>query len=976
MLYDQNRYRKVYPFYRSATASIPAPCCELNLVEILVTNHYEAQYSDFIRVDPTVTPGGVVIMLPTATGKGSTKAIAVKNITDSQEPITVQALTGEKIDENQTKIMVKPYEGITLLSDGENWWNYSNFIEYPEYWFSTQEDSIFTTGSVAIRGHESGIDSPLDKGTDVFFYVSGSTEADNDKKSLFGGTVYISGTLIQGFNNHVTGKYSFASGERNSVAGEASRAEGYENTVNSNWSHAIGKYSKIVEGSDGSLAAGLYLVVSGSHQSVFGKWNAEGNTTSTFIIGTGKDEISRRDILRVEASLSSSPGYDRLEVTGSLVNGNPNCKAKGQYSHAEGQSCIANADYSHAEGHNSYAYANCSHAEGVGSETSTDAHGAHASGYYAIASGSNIGQNVVGMYNTHGNTFSMFVVGNGTSDSLRSDILRVNQSQVEVTGSLAVTQNVVIDGNLTVAGTTTTIDTTNMVVKDPVIGLGFSDVDPVNGDGDRGFISSNSVKNTAFFWDNSDSRFVAAYTPDTPGSIDSEDAGASISIDSYADLKARVITAMGGLSGSLTTLSDGNPYIVPGTNISTLTGSTGNITISTNILSRGVSDNSTNSFITIKSDGTLVSEPSLTFDKYHVKLSETRLTQGKPRLNNTPFIGAYSHEEGYETYATADGAHSEGYKSIARGDYSHSEGEETDAFGRSSHAEGYKCKTYGNYSHAEGCGTEIHINASAAHASGYYVVASGSNIGQNVVGMFNLHGNTTSLFIVGDGDNDANRSDVFRVNKNRVEVTGSFVATQGLSGSLTKLSDGVTNYLSSGRYITISTASNGQVTIATSGGTWNELSPKPRLNTTASVAIAGGLGSTFAAQDQGSDTYFFVSGSLDGASRSVFGGDTVTSGSIYGKNGLEIAGDVLEMTGSLHVTGSFVMEGHIVPKISSMFTLGTTDLRWKHMYTGDLHLKNERGDWTIIEERDYLSIVNNITGKKYKMMMEPIDDNN
>ena len=45
-----------------------------------------------------------------------------------------------------------------------------------------------------------------------------------------------------------------------------------------------------------------------------------------------------------------------------------------------------------------------------------------------------------------------------------------------------------------------------------------------------------------------------------------------------------------------------------------------------------------------------------------------------------------------------------------------------------------------------------------------------------------------------------------------------------------------------------------------------------------------------------------------------------------------------------------------------------------NLYTGDLHLKNERGDWTIIEEEDYLSIVNNKTGKKYRFVLEEVKD--
>ena len=50
-----------------------------------------------------------------------------------------------------------------------------------------------------------------------------------------------------------------------------------------------------------------------------------------------------------------------------------------------------------------------------------------------------------------------------------------------------------------------------------------------------------------------------------------------------------------------------------------------------------------------------------------------------------------------------------------------------------------------------------------------------------------------------------------------LRVTGSVDASLGLSGSLTRLSDG-TSYLVAGSNITITSESNGQVTIASSGG--------------------------------------------------------------------------------------------------------------------------------------------------------------
>jgi len=69
--------------------------------------------------------------------------------------------------------------------------------EIPGTFFSsTTAGAIFTTGSLAIRGGESAVDAPADKGADVFFYVSGSTNitGSNAKLSLFGGDVTISGS--------------------------------------------------------------------------------------------------------------------------------------------------------------------------------------------------------------------------------------------------------------------------------------------------------------------------------------------------------------------------------------------------------------------------------------------------------------------------------------------------------------------------------------------------------------------------------------------------------------------------------------------------------------------------------------------------------------------------------------------------------------------------------------------------------------
>jgi len=74
-----------------------------------------------------------------------------------------------------------------------------------------------------------------------------------------------------------------------------------------------------------------------------------------------------------------------------------------------------------------------------------------------------------------------------------------------------------------------------------------------------------------------------------------------------------------------------------------------------------------------------------------------------------------------------------------------------------------------------------------------------------------------------------------------------------------------------------------------------------------------------------------------------------------------------------------VIRESIIPVTDNTVELGTDAKRFANiymhnLYTGDLHLKNERGDWTIIEEEDYLSIVNNKTGKKYRFVLEEVKD--
>ena len=194
-------------------------------------------------------------------------------------------------------------------------------------------------------------------------------------------TVTVSGSFINGALCTVPGIFAHAQGLGTQAGGNYSHAEGYLTQATSLYSHAEGN--------------GTTAIATGSH--------AEGFQTQA------------RGI------------YSHAEGDRAI--------ASGSYSHAEGQQTEAIGNYSHAEGGRTFAIGNYSHAEGL----STEARGeySHTEGNSTVASGSY--QHVQGQYNISSSAQSAFIIGNGTSDSTRSNLVFASGSTFQVTGSLNVT---------------------------------------------------------------------------------------------------------------------------------------------------------------------------------------------------------------------------------------------------------------------------------------------------------------------------------------------------------------------------------------------------------------------------------------------------------------------------------------------------------------------------------------------------------
>ena len=170
------------------------------------------------------------------------------------------------------------------------------------------------------------------------------------------------------------------------------------------------------------------------------------------------------------------------------------------------------------------------------------------------------------------------------------------------------------------------------------------------------------------------------------------------------------------------------------------------------------------------------------------------------------------------------------------------------------------------------------------------------------------------------------------------------VTTANFANSATTLT--IANTTLSSQTINLGTASTGSSTYNLGTGA---------TATSFTKTINLGTGATAA----GSTTNVNIGGGI--------GGITIITGSFQSKGTVVLgntSADTISFSGSVNTS--------VLPSADMSYDLGSPVRRWRNMYTGDLHLRNDRGDWTIIEERDFLSITNNHTGIRYKFKLEEI----
>jgi hypothetical protein len=251
---------------------------------------------------------------------------------------------------------------------------------------------------------------------------------------------YNSQSLAHGDDNHQTiGLYSHAEGSTSITLGNYSHTEG-ENTKTGAYGYAISSIS--FNGTDTEIALdnsygdvtsifvanNSYLLIKDESASRFYKYNSftdnwDGSNTIITIPDINLTTIfSSSDTVFVSDFLKFNLVFKPI---------NSDTPSTGDYSHAEGYLTNAVSDYSHAEGFRSLAASLYAHAEGR--ETIALGNSSHVEGYRTIASGDY--QLVIGQWNEPLPSQSAFIIGDGTSENDRHNVLFVSKSHFEVSAS-------------------------------------------------------------------------------------------------------------------------------------------------------------------------------------------------------------------------------------------------------------------------------------------------------------------------------------------------------------------------------------------------------------------------------------------------------------------------------------------------------------------------------------------------------------
>jgi hypothetical protein len=556
----------------------------------------------------------------------------------------------------------------------------------------------------------------------------------------------------EGYYTLASGEYSHAEGDETLAIGEGSHAEGIQTktgTQNAYYAQSVVSGVITLSGSYGDVTSEfstdnrLYLydepfpfdniytraifIISQSYYSnpntIVELYDTSVTTTTAYVGNINYGIYNWTGNQTIPGDYSHAEGYNTLAIGIVSHAEGDETYAIGDFSHAEGEYTQAIGNASHAEGDTTQAIGGASHAEGVGTQAIGDI--SHAEGYYTQTIGyashaegnqtqaSGDFQHVQGLFNITSSVSGAFIVGNGTSNASRSNLIYAYEDTVEISGSLFISGAAQSAGNNNILTYNTTTGLVTYTASAAIGGGGGGSGTPGGSDTEIQFNSGSAFSGSAAF------RFI--YT--------------SQSLEQ--GYQTQVIGNYSHAEGIQTRTGTQNAYyaesVVSG--IVTLSSSYGDI------YSEFIADNRLHlydePFGDIYGRATFIisqsyySNPNTIVELYDTSVTTTTtayvgdINYGILNWTGDQTIpGDYSHVEGWLTQAIGFASHAEGIYTQAIGVFSHAEGTNTLSIGQYSHAEGDQTQAIENYSHAEG-GHTIAIG-SVSHAEGYQTQAIGN----------------------------------------------------------------------------------------------------------------------------------------------------------------------------------------------------------------------------------------------------------
>jgi hypothetical protein len=648
------------------------------------------------------------------------------------------------------------------------------------------------------------------------------------------------------------------------------------------------------------------------------------NAGGTYLVTTTADGVLKNSSgsIQIDPDLNlfiftgsmTITGGNTLHNFGPMTTGHPNLVASGFCSMAQGSQNSASGEGSHAEGLLTRAIGIGSHTEG--NRTYATGSYSHAEGFSTSASADY--QHVQGQYNLVSPFTSSFVVGNGTSNSSRKNLIHAytkdGTGKVEITGSFFV-------NSLTTGGT-------QVVTYDPTTKQFFSTASDAVGAGGSQFItgSLNVVGNsefsgsTIFSGSDTDTVTVVGKIRQT-GSMDIKSGSIFIDPDTGLPISGSVT-----ITGSLTVIGPGvisGSHSVIGSNSTsgslTVTGST-NITGSTSVIGNSTISGSTvlQGFVHVTGSLGVTGSSTLFCDSpFNGGISATNTLgffqtfvygQGND-FTNAQFYGIFGSQNKFDNsrfslvmdgLVAGRGNTISDFQTSAFGQLNSASAQHSFVGGRGNQSLGKGGTVFGFHNTLTGSNHGVGGDSSGSNAS--YGFVSGIHnsavlYNQTVFGAFNMTSSHTGSFIYGNGV-DGSRSNLMHLygtkNNGVVEITGSLK----VSGStfIDKLSSGGSDLVS------VNPVTNQLFTIATSSLTSATASYISGANVDGCVTCADSAsyfsGSTTVVDDTG----------VTVIDRIEHTGSMLRSGSLINVGPIETTGNLI-VTGSQIVSGSITLIG-------------------------------------------------------------------